>query len=78
MTEIIIIRIADADGEVYQSIMNLLQMQSAKYVKLHIESSVVLGCLEIRPDSRQVLKDGKEIPLNYGEFSILYCMAKSP
>ena len=27
---------------------------------------------------RKVIKAGKEIHLNYGEFSILYCMARSP
>lgn len=78
LEEIIIIRITNTDEEIYHSIMNVLQARSAEYAKLHLNSSVVLGCLEIRPECRQVLKGGQEVRLNYGEFSILYCMARSP
>ena len=44
----------------------------------HESSVVALGDIQIFPEQRRVLKQGTEIHLNYGEFSILYCMAKSP
>ena len=36
------------------------------------------GEIEIYPASRRVLRAGSEIRLNYSEYSILHCMAKSP
>ena len=44
-----------------------------------LEPSVLtLGDIEIFPEQRRVTKAGAEICLNYGEFSILYCMARCP
>ena len=37
-----------------------------------------MGDIEIFPEQRRVTKAGVEICLNYGEFSILYCMARCP
>ena len=34
--------------------------------------------IEIHPAYRQVFKAGNEIHLNYGEYSMPYCLAKSP
>ena len=39
---------------------------------------LTLGDIEIFPEQRRVMKQGMEIHLNYGEFSILYCMARCP
>ena len=39
---------------------------------------MTLDDIEIFPEQRRVRKAGKEICLNYGEFSILYCMARCP
>lgn len=41
-------------------------------------SALTLGDIQIFPEQRRVTKAGKEICLNYGEFSILYCMARCP
>ena len=41
-------------------------------------SALTLGDIEIFPEQRRVTKAGVEICLNYGEFSILYCMARCP
>ena len=41
-------------------------------------SALTLGDIEIFPEHRRVTKAGVEICLNYGEFSILYCMARCP
>ena len=41
-------------------------------------SALTLGDIEIYPEQRRVTKAGAEICLNYGEFSILYCMARYP
>ena len=39
---------------------------------------MTLGDIEIFPEQRRVIKQGVEVHLNYGEFSIFYCMAQSP
>ena len=41
-------------------------------------SALTLGDIQIFPEQRRVTKAGVEIYLNYGEFSILYCMARCP
>ena len=39
---------------------------------------MTLGDIQIFPEQRRVTKAGKEICLNYGEFSILYCLSRCP
>ena len=63
MEEIIVIRTSDPRGDIFQSIINILNNENIKI---------------IFPERRQVFKAEKEIHLNYGEFSILHCMAQSP
>ena len=80
MKEIIVIRTSDTDGSVFRSILGALQGKDVQI--LHVSdletSALTLGDIEIIPEQRRVTKAGVEICLNYGEFSILYCMARYP
>lgn len=77
MREIIVIWTTDADDKVLKTIMGALRNDAVHVVE--VTSPVLsLGDIEIFPASRRVLKAGKEVHLNYGEFSILYCMAQAP
>ena len=80
MKEIIVIRTADPDGSVFRSILEALQNKNVQI--LHAADpkppTLTLGEIEIFPEQRRVMKAGVEIHLNYGEFSILYCMARCP
>ena len=80
MKEIIVIRTSDPDGSVFRSILGALQGKDIQI--LHAAdlgpSTRTLGDIEIFPEQRRVTKAGVEICLNYGEFSILYCMARCP
>ena len=80
MKEIIVIRTSDPDGSVFYSILRTLQGKNVQI--LHISdietSALTLGDIEIFPEQWRVTKSGAEICLNYGEFSILYCMARCP
>ena len=77
MEEIIVVRAVDSDGIIFQMIMAALHEKSVQTVGV---SSAILsfGDVEIYPAFRRVLKAGKEIYLNHGEYSMLYCLAKSP
>ena len=80
MKEIIVIRTSDPDGSIFRSILGALQGKNIQI--LHATdlepSALTLGDIEIFPEQRRVMKAGSEICLNYGEFSILYCMARCP
>ena len=80
MKEIIVIRTSDPDGSVFRSILGALQGKDVQILHaLDQESSALtLGDIEIFPEQRRVTKSGVEICLNYGEFAILYCMARCP
>ena len=82
MKEIIVIRTANPDGSVFRSILGALQGKNKNIQVLHAAdlepSALTLGDIEIFPEQRRVTKAGVEICLNYGEFSILYCMARCP
>ena len=77
MEQIIVIRTSDPDGSVFRSILGALQGRDVQI--LHAAdldpSALTLGDIEIFPERRRVTKAGVEICLNYGEFSILYCLA---
>ena len=77
MEEIIVVRAIDADGTIFQTIMAALRDKSVQTVDV---SSDILsfGDVKIYPAFRRVLKAGKEIHLNYGEYSMLYCLVKHP
>lgn len=57
--------------------MDALRNTSAEVINT-IPSVLSFGDIEIWPALHQVFKAGKEIHLNHGEYSILYCLAKSP
>jgi len=77
MEEIIVVRAIDADGTIFQTIMAALRDKPVQTVDV---SSDILsfGDVKIYPAFRRVLKAGKEIHLNYGEYSMLYCLVKHP
>ena len=83
MKEIIVIRTSDPDGSVFRSILATLQGKDvqvlhAANLEASAPSAMTLGDIEILPEQRRVTKAGVEIHLNYGEFSILHCMARCP
>ncbi|MED9905376.1 MAG: response regulator transcription factor [Lachnospiraceae bacterium] len=78
MDQILIIRLTDSDGTIYQTIIDALKDYSIQSVYATSTTVLTFGDIEIYPEQRKVIKSGKEIHLNYGEFSILYCMAQSP
>ena len=80
MGEIIVIRTSDPDERIYRAIIDALQEKDVQFLHAaNLEpSSLILGDIEIFPEQRRVMKAGSEICLNYGEFSILYCMARCP
>ena len=83
MNEIIVIRTSDPDGSVFCSILGALQGKDVQVLhaanfEASAPSTLTLGDIEIFPWQHRVMKAGAEIHLNYGEFSILYCMARCP
>ena len=77
MEEIIVIRATDPDGSMFKAVIDALRDKSVQVVEA-TSSMLSFGDVEIYPASRRVLKAGREIRLNHSEYSILYCMAKSP
>ena len=80
MSEIIVIRVADPDGSLFQAIVDALKDRRAEIIHVTAQFSVVLriGELEINHEYRRVLMAGREVRLNHGEYAMLYCMASSP
>ena len=80
MSEIIVIRVADPDGGLFQAIVNALKDKRAEVIHAAAPASSVLriGELEIHHEHRRVLVAGREVRLNHGEYAMLYCMANSP
>ena len=77
MEEIIVIRAVDPDENVFQAIMDALHGKSVQVIEA-TSSFLSFGDVKIYPAYRRVLKAGEEIHLNHGEYSMLYCLAKSP
>ncbi len=80
MSEIIVIRVADPDGSLFQTIVDALKDKRAEIIHVTAPFSAVLriGELEIYHEYRRVLMAGREVELNHGEYAMLYCMASSP
>ena len=80
MSEIIVIRVADPDGSLFQAIVDALKDRRAEIIHVTAQFSAVLriGELEINHEHRRVLMAGREVRLNHGEYTMLYCMASSP
>lgn len=80
MEEIIVIRAADPDGSVFKAVMDALKGKRAEVVDVTAAATSVMriGDMEIHHEHRRVLMAGREVQLNHGEYSMLYCMASSP
>ena len=80
MEEIIVIRAADPDGSVFKAVMDALKGKRAEVVDVTAAATSVLriGDMEIHHEHRRVLMAGREVQLNHGEYSMLYCMANRP
>ena len=80
MEEIIVIRAADPDGSVFKTVVDALKDKRTKvvHVPAPVFSVLRIGELEIHHEYRRVLMAGREVQLNHGEYSMLYCMASSP
>ena len=80
MSEIIVIRVADPDGSLFQAIVDALKDRRAEIIHVTAQFSAVLriGELEINHEHRRVLMAGREVRLTHGEYAMLYCMASSP
>ena len=78
--EIIVIRAADPDGSLFQTLMDALKNKRTEVIHVAVPFSYVLriGELEIHHEYRRVLMAGREVVLNHGEYAMLYCMASSP
>ena len=80
MDEIIVIRVADPDGSLFQAIVDALKDRRAEIIHVTAQFSAVLriGELEIHHGHRRVFVAGREVRLNHGEYAMLYCMASAP
>ena len=78
--EIIVIRAADPDGSLFQTLMDALKNKRTEVIHVAVPFSSMLriGDLEIHHEQRWVLMAGREVELNHGEYAMLYCMASSP
>ena len=80
LNEIIVVRVTDPDGSLFQAIMDALKDKRTEIIHVTAPFSTVLriGELEIYHEHRRVLMAGREVRLNHGEYAMLYCMASSP
>ena len=80
MEEIIVIRAADPDGSVFKAVVDALKGKRAEVVSVAapVSSMLRIGELEIYHEQKRVIMAGREVQLNHGEYSMLYCMASSP
>ena len=80
LNEIIVVRVTDPDGSLFQAIMDALKDKWTEIIHVTAPFSTVLriGELEIYHEHRRVLMAGREVRLNHGEYDMLSCMAKRP
>ena len=80
MSEIIVIRVADPDGSLFQTIVDALNDKRSEIIHVTAPFSAVLRIreLEIYHEYRRVLMAGREVRLDHGEYAMLYCMASAP
>ena len=80
LNEIIVVRVTDPDGSLFQAIMDALKDKRTEIIHVTAPFSTVLriGELEIYHEHRRVLMAGREVRLNHGEYAMLSCMASSP
>ena len=79
LSEIIVIRVTDLNGSLFQAIVDTLKDKRAEVVHITAPASSVLriGKLDIYHEHRLVLMADREVQLNHGECAMLYCMASS-
>lgn len=77
MEQIIIIRIADSDDQVFQKILNVLA-DSNLPAKVIDTSELSFPGLKICIGTGNIVRNGKVIPLNRNELTILSRMASNP
>ena len=75
MAEIIVIYAQDPDGSVFQAVMDSLNGKRAEVVDIATPVAPVLRIreLEIYHKHRRVFMAGREVHLNHGEYTMLYC-----
>ena len=75
MEEIIVIRAADPDGSVFKAVVDALKGKRAEVVSVAapVSSMLHIGELEIYHEQKRVIMAGREVQLNHGEYSMLYC-----
>ena len=80
LNEIIVVRVTDPDGSLFQAIMDALKDKWTEIIHVTAPFSTVLriGELEIYHEHRRVLMAGREVRLNHGEYAMLSCMAERP
>lgn len=80
LNEIIVVRVTDPDGSLFQAIMDALKDKrtEAVHVADTVSSVLRVGELEIHHEYRWVMMAGREVRLNHGEYAMLSCMAKRP
>ena len=69
MNEIIVIRVKDPDGSLFQTIVDALKDKRAEIIHVTAPSSSVprIGELEIHHERHRVFVGGREVRLNHGE-----------
>lgn len=80
MDKMIVITTANLNDGVVRKILTALEDKSANIQEITLRDIQKLSFhnLEIFPATHQVFRDGTEIHLNHGEFSMLYLMAQNP
>lgn len=77
MEHIIIIRLVDPGGQVFQQIMNVIRNSQCQ-VEVIDTTELSFPGLKINLDTGVVICDGKRLKLNHSEFSVLCHMAEHP
>ena len=80
VSEIIVIRAADPGGSLFQEIVKALKDKRPEVIQVTtpVSSVLCIGELEIHHEHRRVLMACREVQLNHGEYTMLYCMASAP
>lgn len=80
MDNIIIIRAADPDGSIFQRVKDALENCAKDVIDISAlpNTTLTFPGLAIQVDSGIVLRDGRPVHLNYGEFSMLCHLARHP
>ena len=80
MEDIVVIRVSDPDGCIFQKIRGILDGHHVEVMSIgaHPNSMLVYPGLTIQMEAGTVLRDGFPIQLNYGEFSVLRHLARHP